>query len=85
VKGKPKYSEDVITKFILKVQQLEFAATIKDLIQQKGLNFEAMKGNLAGLYSIRVDKKYRIIFSLEKDTILLQDIVLIEELSKHYE
>ena len=85
VKGKPKYSEDVITKFILKVQQIEFAVTIKDLLKQRGLNFEALKGNLAGLHSIRVDKKYRLIFSLEKDTILLQDIVLMEELSKHYE
>lgn len=85
VKGKPKYSEDVVDKFVLKVQQIENARTIKDLLKFRGLNFEALKGKLLGLYSIRVNKQYRIIFSLEKDIILVQDIVVIEELSKHYE
>ena len=85
VKGKPKYSEDLLDKFAKKVQQIENAASIKDLWGFRGLNFEALKGNLQGLYSVRVDKKHRIIFSLEKDVVLVQDIVIIEELSKHYE
>ena len=85
VKGKPKYSEDVLDKFTFKVQFIENAESIKDLSKLRSLNFEALKGNLAGLYSIRVDKKYRLIFSIEKDKILVQDIIVIEELSKHYE
>jgi toxin HigB-1 len=84
-KGKPKYSEDVVDKFVFRVQQIENATNIKDLLKFRGLNFEALKGKLLGLYSIRVNKQYRIIFSLEKDVILVQDIVIIEELSKHYE
>ena len=85
VKGKPKYSENVLDKFALKIQTIENAITIQDLKKLRGLNFEALKGNLLGFYSIRVDRKYRIIFSIEKDTILVQDVVIIEELSKHYE
>lgn len=85
VKGKPKYSEVVLDKFALTVQQIENAEILKDLLKFRGLNFEALKGKLAGLYSVRVDKKYRLIFSLEKDRILVEDIVIIEELSKHYE
>jgi toxin HigB-1 len=85
LKGKPKYSEEVIEKFVFKIQQIENVLTIKDLLKFRGLNFEALKGKLLGLYSIRVNKQYRIIFSLEKDVILVQDIVVIEALSKHYE
>ena len=85
VTRKPKYSKDVLNKFTLKVQLIENAETIKDLTKFRSLNFEVLKGDMLGLYSIRVDIKYRIIFSLERDKILIQDIVIIEELSKHYE
>lgn len=46
--------------------------------------FEALKGDKKGLYSIRVDLKYRLEFSIEKDEIALQEIVMIEDLSNHY-
>ncbi len=38
-----------------------------------------------GLYSIRVNKQYRLEFIIEKDIVKLVEVVLIEELSKHYE
>jgi proteic killer suppression protein len=48
------------------------------------LNFEALKGNLKGKYSVRVDIKYRIILRIEKDKILVEDILVVEDLTNHY-
>lgn len=85
VKGKPLYSNEVITKFkkkILLIQQTENTVKLRNF---KSLHFEALKGNKKGLYSIRVDKQYRLEFKIDNNSITLVEIILIEELSKHYE
>jgi plasmid maintenance system killer protein len=43
-----------------------------------------LKGDKKGLYSIRVDIKYRLEFYIEKDEVKLSEIVLIDNLSNHY-
>ncbi len=83
-KGKPKYSQDVITKFKKIIIILKNVENSFELSKFKGLNFEALKGDKKGLYSVRVDINYRLEFKLLKDLIVLEEIVLIEELSKHY-
>ena len=85
VKGKPVYGSEVVEKFRERVLLMEQLESTKHLRQYKSLHFEALKGNKKGLYSIRVNKQYRIEFHIEKDTLTLMEIVLIEELSKHYE
>lgn len=84
VSGKPRFSDGVIEKFRKKVLILQHAEGSAELRQIHGLNFEALKGDKKGLYSIRVDLKYRLEFLIEKDTITLHEIVLIEDLSNHY-
>ena len=84
VSGKPRYTEDVIEKFRKKIVILVNIENITQLRNFKALNFEALKGDKKGLYSIRVDLKYRLEFSIEKDRILLRDVVFIEDLSNHY-
>ena len=49
------------------------------------MNFEALKGIKKGLFSVRVNKQYRLEFKLDDDKITLTEIVFIEQLSKHYE
>ena len=44
---------------------LDKAKTLKDLKAPPGNRLEALKGNLKGFYSIRVNKQYRIIFRFE--------------------
>jgi len=84
--GKPFYGTDVIEKFKKTVLKLQFASNTNVLRKFRGLNFEALKGKLSGYYSVRVDRKYRLIFSIEKDnSIAISEIIVIEELSKHYE
>lgn len=81
IKGKPKYSEVVITKFKKCVLILKNVENSVELSKFRGLNFEALKGDKSGLYSLRVDEGYRLEFRIMKDII---EIVEIEELSNHY-
>ncbi len=84
VKGKPKYTEEVIDKFRKKVIILANVKNVIDLRNFKSLNFEALKGDKKGLYSIRVDLKYRLEFAIERDRIWLHEVIYIEDLSNNY-
>lgn len=85
LKGKPIFSKEIITQFKKTVLRIEQAENSIQLRQFRSLNFEALKGDKKGLYSVRVNKQYRLEFKLENDNITLVEIILIEELSKHYE
>jgi proteic killer suppression protein len=83
--GKPKFSQDVILKFKKTVLMLQNTESIKELRKFRGLNFEALKGDYKGYYSVRVDLQYRLILSVEKDTVVVTDILIIEDLTNHYQ
>ena len=85
VAGKPKYSQDVILKFKKTVLMLMNTASINELRKFRGLHFEALKGNYKGYYSVRVDLQYRLILSVEKETVVVTDVLIIEELTNHYQ
>jgi proteic killer suppression protein len=85
VSGKPKYSQDVIQKFKKTVLMLQFTGSIRELRNFRGLNFEALKGNFKGYYSVRIDLQYRLILSVEKDSLVVTDVLIIEDLTKHYQ
>ena len=85
VKGKPKYSQEVIVKFKKTVLMLLYAESIKELKKFRGLNFEALKGDFKGYFSVRVDLYYRLILSVEKDSLIVTEILIIEDLTKHYQ
>ena len=85
VKGKPIYGKEVIMQFKKTVLKLEQVENTIQLRQFKSLNFEALKGDKKGLYSVRVNKQYQLEFKIENDYITLVEIILIEGLSKHYE
>lgn len=85
VKGKPLYNQDVIKKFQEKILLMEQFKSTKQLREFKSLHFEALRGDKKGLFSIRINRQYRLEFRIEKDYLQLEEIILIEELSKHYE
>jgi proteic killer suppression protein len=85
VAGKPKYSPDVILKFKKTVLMLQNTESINELRKFRGLNFEALKGNYKGYYSVRVDLHYRLILSVEKSSVIITDVLIIEDLSNHYQ
>lgn len=83
--GKPKFSFDIELGFIKRVIQIQQAQSTNTLRAIKSLHFEKLSGDLAGKYSIRVNKAYRIIFRIEKDGDNLRvEVVCIEELNNHY-
>ena len=84
-KGKPVFSLEVVKKFKQKILLLSQLENTKILREFKSLHFESLKGEKKGLHSIRINKQYRLEFKNEKDRVSIIEIILIEELSKHYE
>jgi proteic killer suppression protein len=50
-----------------KLDALHRARTLQDLRLPAGNRLEALKGNRAGTFSLRVNKQYRITFRMESD------------------
>jgi proteic killer suppression protein len=84
VSGKPGYDKNVMKIFKMRIRLLESLENTAELKQFHGLNFEALRGNKKGICSIRIDKKYRLEFVVEKSKITLLEIIFIEDLSNHY-
>ena len=83
IKGKHEFGKDIIKQFKKKVEILIGITNITQLRQFRSLNFEFLKGNRKGECSIRLNDQYRLIFEQKnKDEI---EILLVNEISKHYE
>lgn len=82
--GKPRYDEKVIRLFRQRIRLLTSLDNTTELRQFNGLNFEALKGDKKGLFSIRIDIKYRLEFSVDKNAITLKEVIDVENLSNHY-
>ncbi|QSR85134.1 type II toxin-antitoxin system RelE/ParE family toxin [Methylacidimicrobium sp. B4] len=69
---------DLEARLFRKLQMIDDATTDHDLRVPPSNHFEKLKGNLAGLHSIRVSKQYRLVFRSdgergEADGIYLDD------------
>lgn len=81
--GKGTHSGDfpveVVRSFQRKLRFLMDAHSEQDLRQFKSLHFEKLKGDLAGRHSIRLNDRYRLVFTLRKDSnptvLVLHEIV----------
>lgn len=85
VSGKPKYSVEVILKFKKTILRLQMVATLRELRSFKGLNFEALKGDLKGYYSVRVDRGYRLILTVDKEELVVTEVLTVHDLNNHYQ
>jgi proteic killer suppression protein len=83
---KHRFQPDIVRRYQKGVNAL-ISATNKDtLYALHSLNFEALTGNYVGKFSIRVNLKYRIIFTLtEIGNESLITVCNVEELSNHYQ
>ena len=82
LKGKQKIPVAVVKQYQRKVNILISVTELKELNNFHSLNFEALKGDRKGQYSIRLNKQYRLLFKLNRNGELE---ILIIEISKHYE
>jgi len=87
MEGKQSFSKDIIKQYKRKVDILVQIEKLSELNNYSSLNFEKLKSDLKGYYSIRLNKQYRLIFRVEKtekNEISIQ-IIQVTEISKHYE
>jgi len=85
IRGKLSFNADILKQYKKKIQILMSIELLDELIFFRSLHFEPLKGDRKGEYSIRLNLKYRLIFSLVQDNQLFIDIILIHEISTHYE
>lgn len=86
VPGKPRFSSDVVIKFKKTVLRLKYADSLRELKAQKGLNFEALKGDWKGYFSVRVDYCYRLILTVDNDEgVRITEILTAHDLTNHYQ
>lgn len=83
---KHRYRADIIKRYKRGIDYLKWASRKEDLVRINSLNFEALKGDKAERFSIRVNNQYRIEFTMQEtseEPILT--ICKIVELSNHYD
>ncbi len=71
IKGKLPVPKEIIMQFKKKVLILMSIESVEELSFFRSLHFESLKGERKGEYSIRLNLQYRLIFSLEKEDILV--------------
>ena len=57
-----RFPRDIVRATLRKLDMLAAAAVLEDLRVPPGNRLEALKGNLAGEHSIRVNDQWRIVF-----------------------
>jgi proteic killer suppression protein len=83
---KRRYRIDVIKRYKRGIDYLKWASRKEGLFRINSLNFEALKGNKVGRFSIRVNDQYRIEFTMRETTEEpILTICNIVELSNHYD
>lgn len=60
-----KFPSAIINTALRKLDYLNRAKTVRDLQAPPGNRLEALKGNLKGKHSIRINDQFRIIFKFE--------------------
>jgi proteic killer suppression protein len=83
---KHRFQPDIVKRYKDRIAFLMAASSKEELYPIKSLHFEALQGDKRGRFSIRVNKQYRIEFTLnENDEQPVLTICNIVELSNHYD
>lgn len=82
---KHRYQPEIVSKFKDRINILKRVAKVESLFTINSLNYEVLKENKAGISSIRINKQYRIEFTVTKQkdepAVTVCNII---ELSNHY-
>ena len=82
---KHRYQPEIIRGYQKAVFQLYAANVITDLFQSKALNYEVLKGDKQGVSSVRINKQYRLEFTVRE--VMNEQIITIcrlLDISNHY-
>lgn len=82
---KHRFQPDIVKHYKDRINTLKNKDSIEALYNMKSLHYEVLKGDKAGISSIRVNDQYRIEFTVsEEETETVVYICNILELSNHY-
>ena len=82
---KYRFQPHIVTRYQLRIKILEQAKGIEELFAINSLHYEVLKGDKAGISSIRVNDQYRIEFTVQQiSSETIATICNILELSNHY-
>lgn len=82
---KYRFQPHIVKRYQLRIKALEQANRIEEIVVINSFNYEVLRGDKAGISSIRVNDQYRIEFTVKR--IALESVVTIcniLELSNHY-
>jgi len=80
-----RFQPDIAKRDRERIKTLESAERIEDLFTINSLNYEVLKGDKAGISSIRVNNQYRIEFTVaDNGAEPIVSVCNILELSNHY-
>jgi len=65
--GARRFPNDIVNLALVKLDMLNGAAAVLDLKSPPGNRLEALKGDLKGFHSIRVNDQWRIVFSWQNN------------------
>jgi proteic killer suppression protein len=63
-----RFPADVVALALVKLDMLNAAAALRDLRSPPGNRLEALKGDLRGFHSIRVNDQWRLVFRWERNS-----------------
>ena len=66
--GKDRYPVEVVRSFVKAVDVIKAVKDQPDLGQRRGLRLEKLKGDLAGEWSLRLGKQFRLIVTFDEET-----------------
>lgn len=78
---KHRFQPKIIKRYKKGIDYLKCANKIEDLFLLPSLRYEILKGNKAGISSIRVNDQYRIEFTVSESIITVCNVL---DLSNHY-
>ncbi|OGG93078.1 MAG: plasmid maintenance system killer [Candidatus Lambdaproteobacteria bacterium RIFOXYD2_FULL_50_16] len=55
----------IAKRALMRLQRIDAALTLDDLLGPPSHRLEALKGDLAGFYSIRINEQWRVVFRFE--------------------
>jgi len=80
-KASKAFGDQIARKYIQRINIIQSSRSLNELMLLPGLRCHALKGTRKGEYTINLSGFYRLIFKLTGKQL---EIVMIEEVSKHY-
>jgi proteic killer suppression protein len=81
---KHRFQSKVVRNYVKRIITLADAPNIESLFVLNSLNYEVLTGDKAGLSSIRIDHKYRLLLKVEQKEEKIITVCNILDITNHY-